>query len=210
MKKIACVFAGLFVCMAQVTTVFAEGARRDDGATAAKLQAMLRQVAAERDAAREETARVKNEVDELKKKLDRKGKEQESKEQKTARLNETIERYKKNEELWRERVQKDRERTLELVEKFRETVAVLKNIEQEKGRLQKDIMQVESKLTICSKQNDELYRASQELVDLYAKKSVWDALFQDEPVLGLKRVEIDNIVQENQSRLDKLQFVGNE
>jgi chromosome segregation ATPase len=55
----------------------------------------------------------------------------------------------------------------------------------------------------CEAKNLKLYEYSQELVQRYAKKGVWAALAQKEPVTGIKEVGVENLVQEYQEKLDK-------
>jgi DNA repair exonuclease SbcCD ATPase subunit len=48
----------------------------------------------------------------------------------------------------------------------------------------------------CEDKNLKLYSYSQELLGAYRKKGVWAALAQKDPVLGLKEVGVENVVQE--------------
>jgi chromosome segregation ATPase len=53
----------------------------------------------------------------------------------------------------------------------------------------------------CEAKNLKLYEYSDELVQRYQRKGVWAALAQKEPVLGIKEVGIENVVQEYQDKL---------
>jgi chromosome segregation ATPase len=48
----------------------------------------------------------------------------------------------------------------------------------------------------CEAKNLKLYSYSQDLLQAYRKKGVWASLAQKEPVLGLKEVDVENVVQE--------------
>ncbi|HVO07381.1 MAG TPA: hypothetical protein VMT83_11385 [Burkholderiaceae bacterium] len=48
----------------------------------------------------------------------------------------------------------------------------------------------------CEDKNGMLYAYGQEILARYQHKGVWAALKQQEPVLGLNRVEVENVVQE--------------
>jgi chromosome segregation ATPase len=48
----------------------------------------------------------------------------------------------------------------------------------------------------CESKNLKLYSYSQELLQAYRTKGVWAALSQKDPVLGLKEVDVENVVQE--------------
>lgn len=51
--------------------------------------------------------------------------------------------------------------------------------------------------------NRELYKVSGEVLSLYEKKSCFDSAFQREPLTGLKRVEIENAVEDLRDKLDR-------
>jgi len=53
----------------------------------------------------------------------------------------------------------------------------------------------------CEDKNGKLYTYGQEILDRYQHKGVWAALRQQEPVFGLRRVEIENVVQEYQLKM---------
>jgi chromosome segregation ATPase len=48
----------------------------------------------------------------------------------------------------------------------------------------------------CETKNLKLFSYSQDLLQAYRKKGVWASLSQKDPVLGLKEVDIENVVQE--------------
>lgn len=48
----------------------------------------------------------------------------------------------------------------------------------------------------CEDKNLKLYGYADEVLQRYQKKGVWAALSQKEPVLGLKEVDVENVVQE--------------
>ena len=48
----------------------------------------------------------------------------------------------------------------------------------------------------CETKNLKLYGYSQDLLQAYRNKGVWAALSQKDPVLGLKEVDVENVVQE--------------
>jgi chromosome segregation ATPase len=54
----------------------------------------------------------------------------------------------------------------------------------------------------CEAKNVTLYGYSQEVLQLYKNKGVWASLAQKEPVLGLKEVGVENVVQEYQLKYD--------
>jgi chromosome segregation ATPase len=54
----------------------------------------------------------------------------------------------------------------------------------------------------CENKNLTLYGYSEDLLKQYKNKGVWAALAQKDPVLGLKNVDIENVVQEYRLKFD--------
>ncbi len=57
-------------------------------------------------------------------------------------------------------------------------------------------------IEICEKKNTVLYEMNVDILDRYKKKGVWSALLQAEPFTQIKKVEINNILQEYKEKLD--------
>jgi hypothetical protein len=60
---------------------------------------------------------------------------------------------------------------------------------------------------VCTERGQELRKTSNEVLDLYEKKTCKDSTLQGEPFTGLKRVEIENAVEDMRDKLDS-QRVG--
>jgi len=56
---------------------------------------------------------------------------------------------------------------------------------------------------MCTVKNAKLYDLNVELLKRYADKGVVDVVTGREPLTGLKRVELDNLVQDLQDKLDE-------
>lgn len=54
----------------------------------------------------------------------------------------------------------------------------------------------------CETKNLTLYGYAEAVLDKYRTKGVWASLSQKEPVLGLKQVDVENVVQEYQLKFD--------
>ena len=52
----------------------------------------------------------------------------------------------------------------------------------------------------CEDKNLKLYSYAETVLGLYKNKGVWAALSQKDPVLGLKEVDVENVVQEYQQK----------
>jgi chromosome segregation ATPase len=92
-----------------------------------------------------------------------------------------------------------------------ETLAKLRETETERRRLEALGARQKETIVVCQGNNAKLYQYGAELLDQYNRKSCGDALLQFEPVTGIKRVEIENLVEDYRERLDeqKLPPAGN-
>jgi len=79
--------------------------------------------------------------------------------------------------------------------------AILKS-EAENRRLQAALTSEKQQLAVALERNKEMHKVSGEVLSLYEKKSCFDSAFQREPLTGLKRVEIENAVEDLRDKLD--------
>lgn len=66
----------------------------------------------------------------------------------------------------------------------------------ELGQVKQGLEQSKNATALCEQKNLKLYGYGQEVLQAYQKKGVWASLSQKEPVLGLKEVDVENVVQE--------------
>ena len=74
-----------------------------------------------------------------------------------------------------------------------------------KMKLQESVSNVSRQsqlIEMCEKKNMALYDLNVEILDRYRNKGVWSALLQAEPFTQIKKVEINNILQEYKEKLD--------
>jgi chromosome segregation ATPase len=177
----------------------------EQAALVARMQQMVNDVTAERDALRAQNARLAEELAEAEAAH---AKQVQQLEKKLGGSETVLDKYKENDVALRERLAQDRARMQELVDKFRETAQNLRQVEMERGELKLELAGRQEELRLCTRKNLDLYQASLELLDSYEEKGVWDAMMQREPVTGLKRVDVENRIEEYRRRLDQMQVVG--
>lgn len=90
---------------------------------------------------------------------------------------------------------------------LRKTQEAQRLAEAESKRLQAALAAEKQQLTVCTERGQELRKTSNEVLDLYEKKTCKDSSLQGEPFTGLKRVEIENAVEDMRDKLDS-QRVG--
>lgn len=201
MKRLSTVVIAVLVCAHAAAALGAEAVRREGGneqaAMIANLQQQIRSIGAERDALNAAKAGLEKEKAALARKL-------EQAEKRLSATQTSLERFRESDAALRERLIEDRARTQELVDKFRETAQNLREVELERSELTALSARQNAELHQCVQNNISLYQANLELLDQYESKGVWASLMQREPALGLKRVEIENRIEEYRNRLDQL------
>lgn len=166
-------------------------------------QAQAQAAITERDAIKAEQVKLKEELDAIRKETARFRSESASMRQRIDAGDDTVARFKEANSEAVARVRETQERLDKVVEKYKELVASLKEIEIEKAKLQDIVATQSAQLDVYAKHNLTLYEANVELLDQYRRKSAWDALKQREPVTGLGRVEVENMVEQYRARIDK-------
>jgi len=79
-----------------------------------------------------------------------------------------------------------------------ETAKQLAAREAELAQVKQGLEQSKTANAVCENKNLKLYGYAQEVLQAYRKKGVWAALAQKDPVLGLKEVDVENVIQEYQ------------
>jgi chromosome segregation ATPase len=79
----------------------------------------------------------------------------------------------------------------------------LKVNEQERTKLTGNLNQKVKVLEVCETKNSKLYGFGLELVKLYDKPSTYQAILNTEPFTQLKRVELENILQDYNDKIDE-------
>lgn len=172
----------LAVSATLVVTPGAAWAADAEDQKAARIQRMLRQVSQERDTAQAEVARLKAELEELNRKHT------------GARKNSDA------------ALAKSRESITALSADMQQTTQNLRRTESERSLLQETLVGQAQQLEACESNNVKLLQVNRDLLEQYEKKGLFDSFMQREPITGLKGVELENIVQDYQDRLDRLVF----
>lgn len=200
MSTLRIALLALALAQGSMGVAFAEVVRREGSEQAgqiARMQQALTAATMERDTLAAAKAKLEEEKAALEKKL----------EQANRKLSTTegaLDRYRETDAALRDRLTEDRARMQELIERFRETAQNLRQVELERAELTSVASRQHEEIRACTQKNLDLYQANLDLLDRYEAKGVWASLFQREPVTGLKRVEVENMIEEYRYRLDQL------
>ena len=184
MKTLA-MFVALLIGMPALAAP--EGAARDAAAqqALAKAQQMLKSLSAERDTLKAENAklnaRLNAELDEMKTRLS------ETKSSASAAAT----RAASESANLRETVAATETRAKELEATLQDT----------ETRLTSRLATRDKELSVCTADNQKLGALSKELLSRYADKGMWDAMLVREPLTQIKRVELENLVQQYDDRI---------
>lgn len=78
--------------------------------------------------------------------------------------------------------------------------------EQEQSTLEQKLREQTDNFTLCHSNNRKLYDINRELLEKYNDKSAMDALLQREPFTGAAAVQIENLIQDYQYKIDDLKL----
>jgi chromosome segregation ATPase len=101
-------------------------------------------------------------------------------------------------------LEQNRERTAELVAKFRETVASLKDVEADRGRVQADLVRRNDAFDTCATDNLSLYEISGQVLDRYENVGFFTRVAASDPFLRVTHTRIENLVDEYRARAQEL------
>ncbi len=176
----------------QITGTGTAYANKD--AAMAKAQFMLRQASAEKVKLTSENRKLLVEKKELETKLSKLEK----------KYNKLTKKSAKKSSAMNGRIKKLGERLNGEIKAHKETDRQLYAMTNEKERLFNLATEQTGVIDLCVSNNKQLYTINRQLLGKYEGKGVWGALSQAEPFTGLKQVEIENLVDDYQYRLDDL------
>lgn len=151
----------------------------------AKAQYMLRQANAEKVSLEKEKRELQKSYDNFKNQVEKDLRaEENSNKKKSNQLNAKIDAYK------------------EKLNEFKESYMTLRNqhieLKQERASLAGSYELEKKKFSMCVENNRKLFEVNKEILGEYENKGFFSVLRQREPLMGLSRVQIENLVQEYQ------------
>ncbi|HEU4779764.1 MAG TPA: hypothetical protein VFS58_07760 [Steroidobacteraceae bacterium] len=181
---------------------FATAQVERSGSGNAQMLQQLQQLASERTQLQADNARLKQEVASMKKEAEAAKSaltaiERRARSTETAAARVGAERDSSAREL-----EQNRARTEELIGKFRETAGTLREVEGERAKLATTLASRETEFAKCVAGNQQLYDINTEILARLGDRGVWSALSGSEPFTQLKRVQLDNLIENYRGRAD--------
>lgn len=90
-----------------------------------------------------------------------------------------------------------------LAEAERKLADLMRSFAAEKQQLESAATAQRSALATCSERNARMYKLGNELLDKYEEKGCFASVLQAEPFTGLRRAQIEKMVEEEREKLDK-------
>jgi hypothetical protein len=90
----------------------------------------------------------------------------------------------------------------QLIGRFKETIALLQGVETDRASLKQTLATREQELKICADHNHALYQLNDEVLTRMDKQSFWSKVGESEPFTKIKRVQLENLVDNYKSRAD--------
>lgn len=176
--------------------VHAQAARRDDGSARVinRLQGMVREMTAERDALKSENETLAAEIETLKM-------QHEAAVSREEKLSGELDTQKNTNEAVRGRLDRTHGKLVEVVEKYKVLNQANNQLSLVHAELQKLQEFTVSELDSCEDKNIKMYQATRGMLKEYAGQSLWERLVQAEPVFQFNSVELENIIQEYEDKL---------
>jgi septal ring factor EnvC (AmiA/AmiB activator) len=95
----------------------------------------------------------------------------------------------------------------ETKKELHDTTGNLHQVSDQKQRLEQDLTRRNDELTSCEGKNKKLYQYEVELVNRAQQQGSLDVILEKEPLVGFKRVEIENLMEEYRDKIDKDQVI---
>lgn len=172
----------------------------------AKLQMMVKDATAERDRLKTENATIAGELDQLKKQLEQ---EKSSAASLGDKLNSELAAQKASADEIRVRLDNTTAKLREVIEKYNALNKSKNELTLEHTTLQNSQQFTASELKACESKNIKMYEAAKEVIAGYQScqnKGIVDTLLDAEPVLQIKSVEFETLMQEYEDKLNKQKF----
>lgn len=181
------VIFGAVIIAAEVGAAPREAAKND--AALIKLQAALKAVTAERDAARTDLAKLNGDVEQLRKDNSATAAAKDA-------LSSSLDAQRNVAQSLQSRLHNTEAKLGENVERAKELAQAKLSLTRELMALKTRQQVSEQQLQLCGQHNAKLIKSAEELLEKYQTKGSLASLLQDEPLLQIQSVEMEGIVEQ--------------
>jgi chromosome segregation ATPase len=175
---------------------------RGGGSPNAQLVQQLQQLASDRTALQVEAARAKKELEALRQERDALKNAQKAQQQHARSSTAALALANAQRDAAQQELRTNKEKTEQLVAKFRETIQQLREIETDRAGTKQVLATRDSELKVCMDRNQALYKLNDEILSRFEKRSALSRIAAAEPFTGIKRVQLENLIDDYRARAD--------
>lgn len=168
-----------------------------------RAQAEMKKISDEKAALEQEKVTLSQELDAQKKKSGELESSASRANKRKAALEKEVEARQQDKTKLSEQIEQLKKELAESQLALRDTRQNLQQETSEKKRLEQNLSARGKALEVCEANNQKLYQYHAELINRAQKRGSLDALLDRDPVLGLKRVEIENVLEEYRDKIEK-------
>jgi len=157
-----------------------------------------------------ENARLKQELEDSKGKVQAATKEASGSKQGVASLRASLAQAQASKQASETLRDQTQARLSELLDKYRLNTGALAGIETERGQLRADLAASSARLDVCAQRNVALYDAMNQALDKVGHGGFFTAMGRAEPFTKIERVRLENMVDEYRARAEELKLKPSE
>jgi chromosome segregation ATPase len=197
----------LIICLALLFatgSANAQTARPGGGANTQLLQQLqqLQQLGSERASLQAENAKMKKELEDIRKERDQLKKGQQLVEQRVKSSEAALSRSTQERASTDQELTQTKAKMQELIAKFRETLQTLRDLETQSTTYKQSLATRDQELKTCIDRNLALYHLNEEVLARLDKQGVLSRVAQAEPFTRIKRVQLENLIDEYKARAE--------
>lgn len=196
----------ILACIALLGAPLAWAQTERSGNSDARVMQQLQQLSAERSSLQAENARLKQELEQVRGELQQAASGKKALESRNKALEAAAGREQRSGRQAEDELQHLRAQMQELIAKFRETAQTLRDVETGAAQAKNQLAAREREFSACVDRNAGLYNLNVEVLDRMENRGVWTRLVEREPFTRIKRVELENLIDDYKYRADELRL----
>jgi len=191
-------------CVVLMVALSVHAQTERSGNADARVMQQLQQVTGEKTALQAENAKLKQELEQLRKDLGMAASAKTAAEGKAKALQASAGRGEQSGKQAQEQLERTRGQMQELVIKFRETAQTLRDVETDRAAVKTQLAAQQRDFKTCVDRNAGLYKLNTEILDRMEHRGFWSGVAEREPFTRLKRVELENLIDDYRYRAAEL------
>ncbi len=204
-KSIGC-WANIFLLLVIITPMVSIADVAPRGGATDQAQALIQQLGAERARLSAENSKLKKKLKEVEGELEELKSASEKTDKKLNVVQSQLNQKTNLSEKLNGKLEEAKNKMQELITKFRETITNLRQVENESAQRAQEIARLDRELKLCATNNVALSELGYEVLAKYEDKGFWDRVGQKEPFTKIKKVQIENLVDDYKYKIEDQEY----